>query len=609
MRSKFSAAAIFILIVVLLLGAIPCYAGNPTNKNTVVEAKSLIDGILAYQGVSSPGGIQAWIDGYLTANAGVSAEWYILSLSQYDKYDLSAYGAALLSYLKSNTVHSASSRLKYALCLSSVGSDDSYIVSTLNDSVGEQGLMSWIFGLHLLNNGYESGKYTTAEVKAKLLELQLSDGGWAIMGQYGDVDATAMAVQALAPYYDTDGDVKKAVDSALSLLSKKQLNGGDFASYGAANPESTAQVMIALSALGIDASKDGRFIKNGNTLFDGIVKYKLSDGSFCHKEGGASNGTATVQVFCAAVAYIRMANGKPSLYLLDSRYVSDKETETETDTGTYDEPGTDDEPGTSIETETESGTSNAIGTEPRPESTSVSDTSSEPKTDERLPFESEEEVPTEPSQSISSEQTEEPPSDTNGDISNTDLGYKPWACLIAVCVGGALCAVLFALKKRHIKNFIAIFVAVCIAIVFICSTDLRSADEYYNGESEAKESVAGTVTLTIRCDTVAGRAEHIPDNGIILDITEFDIAEGDTVYTVLTEAARRYRIQLENNGDATLVYISGIAYIYEFDYGDLSGWMYYVNRECPSVGAGEYVLKDGDKIEWKYTCALGEDLK
>jgi hypothetical protein len=55
-----------------------------------------------------------------------------------------------------------------------------------------------------------------------------------------------------------------------------------------------------------------------------------------------------------------------------------------------------------------------------------------------------------------------------------------------------------------------------------------------------------------------------------------------------------------------MAYISGINYIYEFDFGDLSGWTYTVNGKTPSVGASQYTLKDGDVIEWKYTLTLGE---
>jgi len=168
---------------------------------------------------------------------------------------------------------------------------------------------------------------------------------------------------------------------------------------------------------------------------------------------------------------------------------------------------------------------------------------------------------------------------------------------------------LFVLKKRHFKNYLAVLLLCGLAIVFVCVTDFRSADGYYNREDATKEHVIGSVTLSIRCDTVAGRAAHIPEDGVILDRVTFAIAEGDSVYTILTEAARKYRIQLENNGNGTYAYISGIQYLYEFDYGDLSGWVYLVNGERPSVGAGEYKLRDGDVIEWYYSLNLGEDQK
>lgn len=61
------------------------------------------------------------------------------------------------------------------------------------------------------------------------------------------------------------------------------------------------------------------------------------------------------------------------------------------------------------------------------------------------------------------------------------------------------------------------------------------------------------------------------------------------------------------SGDST--YVEGINNIYEFDFGDLSGWMYFVNGESPSVSCGEYVLSDTDEIKWLYTCDIGKDLE
>jgi hypothetical protein len=66
---------------------------------------------------------------------------------------------------------------------------------------------------------------------------------------------------------------------------------------------------------------------------------------------------------------------------------------------------------------------------------------------------------------------------------------------------------------------------------------------------------------------------------------------------------------MENSGSEGMVYIAGIHYLYEFDFGDLSGWIYHVNGESSSAGCDSYVLSENDTIEWLYTCELGNDLK
>ena len=188
-------------------------------------------------------------------------------------------------------------------------------------------------------------------------------------------------------------------------------------------------------------------------------------------------------------------------------------------------------------------------------------------------------------------------------------GYKPWACLAIVLLGLAAAAVLYFLKKRNIKNFIAVGVAVSAAVVFVLLTDFQSADTFY-GANDSGGSV-GAVTLEIRCDTAVGKldSEYIPKDGCILKETKFDLKKGDTVYDVLIKAAKKYGIQTDISGGRELAYVKGINYLYEFDCGDLSGWTYLVNGESPSVGCGEYTLSDGDKVDWLYTCNLGEDLK
>ena len=112
--------------------------------------------------------------------------------------------------------------------------------------------------------------------------------------------------------------------------------------------------------------------------------------------------------------------------------------------------------------------------------------------------------------------------------------------------------------------------------------------------------------LTIRCDTVKGLtdARYIPDSAVILPETSYKIAENATVYDVLVQAAKENQLQLDCRG----TYVAGISHLYEFDFGNLSGWMYRVNGVFPDVGCGEYQLSDDDRIEWLYTCDLGRDL-
>ena len=175
---------------------------------------------------------------------------------------------------------------------------------------------------------------------------------------------------------------------------------------------------------------------------------------------------------------------------------------------------------------------------------------------------------------------------------------------IILLVAAVLSVILVILKKRNIKNFIVIGVAVLILITSVFCMRINSADDYYNS-SVVKGNTTGVVTLTVRCDTIMGK-EGAPDNPVILEKTECPINEDDTVYNILAEVLRENGIMFEHNSS---YYISGIDNLYEFQFGDLSGWMYRVNGETPSVGCGEYVLKDGDEIEWLYTCEIGNDLK
>ena len=115
--------------------------------------------------------------------------------------------------------------------------DSKYIADNLDTSIGKQGIMSLIFGLHALNNGIVSEIHTVTSLTEEILSKQLPDGSFGINGKTGDIDTTAMAIQALAPYYN-DEKVKTAIDKSIDFLSSKQQENGGFVMYGVNNPES-----------------------------------------------------------------------------------------------------------------------------------------------------------------------------------------------------------------------------------------------------------------------------------------------------------------------------------------------------------------------------------
>lgn len=147
-----------------------------------------------------------------------------------------------------------------------------------------------------------------------ILEKQLAGGGWALSGNNADPDMTGMAIQALAPYYDGNADVKAAVDKALGVLSSLQRDDGGFASWGSVNAESCAQVIVALTSLGINPDTDERFIKNGKSALDAMLAFAADGGGFKHIADGKVNGMVTEQAYYALVSYYRLLDGKTPLY-------------------------------------------------------------------------------------------------------------------------------------------------------------------------------------------------------------------------------------------------------------------------------------------------------
>ena len=108
----------------------------------------------------------------------------------------------------------------------------------------------------------------------------------------------------------------------------------------------------------------------------------------------------------------------------------------------------------------------------------------------------------------------------------------------------------------------------------------------------------------------AAKADYVPADGVILPVTETTFYEGETVFDVLQRLCRENDIPMESSWSPMYnsAYIEGIAQLYEFDCGELSGWMYSVNGVWPDYGCSGYTLHDGDTVVWSYTCDLGRDV-
>lgn len=266
----------------------------------------------------------------------VGGEWRVLGLARAGKItsELSdGYYSSLESYVKEIDSAKLDSRKstensRVILALSAIGKDATDVAGynlieplADYDFVTWQGLNGPVFALIAFDTySYEiptASEGVTQTTREKLinyiLESQLENGGWTFFGSTADPDMTGMAIQALAPYYSNNADVKTAVDKALDVLSATQQENGGFASWGSVNVESCAQVLTALASLGIDADTDERFIKNGSTLVDAIMDFSVENG-FAHIKDGGYNQMATEQAYYALVSYNRVKNGKTSLY-------------------------------------------------------------------------------------------------------------------------------------------------------------------------------------------------------------------------------------------------------------------------------------------------------
>ena len=258
----------------------------------------------------------------------VGGEWAVLGLAQSDA-DVPAeyfekYYSHLCSYVSGcgGVLHDRkyTEYSRTVLALTAIGKNPADVAGydliaplTDYDKVIIQGINGPVWALIAL----DCGDYLPeSDVRSRYIDYILSkekqSGGWSLSSSSAeaDVDVTSMVLTALSNYRDNE-KVADAVERGLDFLSEMQNNNGGYINYNTENSESSAQVLTAISSLGISYN-DERFVKNGNTLVDSILSFYNAENGFSHTT--SPNLMATEQCFYSLVAANRLATGAPSLF-------------------------------------------------------------------------------------------------------------------------------------------------------------------------------------------------------------------------------------------------------------------------------------------------------
>lgn len=133
------------------------------------------------------------------------------------------------------------------------------------------------------------------------------------------------------------------------------------------------------------------------------------------------------------------------------------------------------------------------------------------------------------------------------------------------------------------KLITILILTLSLALITGCS-DSTSPNENTDDSNDA-----GTVKLDIL----------FPQDSELSNITtDYNFKEGDTALSILIDYGKKEGIPVVLSSDG--IYVSGINGLFERDYGDSYGWLYWIDDESLSVGAAEYELTDGEHVVWKY---------
>ena len=527
------------------------------------------------------------------ARGNVSASvWYDKYLSNMAKTVASMNGR--LDTTNTQTKHTEYSRV--ILALTSLGEDATKFTGSngtvynlveplfeKNGStyrVSEQGNNGTAFALIALDSGnyYDNATGTTARNAwvNSLLGAQISDGSWGIDADFpgSNVDMTAMVVQALAPYCSTNATVKAAVDKAVEWLSAEYQQNSDYGSS-----ESAAQVIVALSALGIDAKTDSRFQHNGISVLSNFLSYAdETTGGFLHDKQPNStvNQMASEQAAYTLVAYDRYVKGSNRLYdMSDATKRANATVQEVIDLIKAIAP-------------VGEGSYNAIA-------------------EARIAYDK---LSAEDQAKVTNYNT----------LTAAEDAYKTILRQKQTDQYTALKLHYDELLNNKNKKYSTAAKKKLANILQQAQTDMNAAkscervmDVYNKAIADLDAVKPGDIEVTFRLigaleatqDVDLTTDSYLPEYVTWVPTTTYALAENATVYDLFTEAMSdaglRY-IGAESNYVSTIYAPScmGSYALSEFTNGKKSGWMYTVNDSHPNQGLKNWTLKDGDVVVWHY---------
>ena len=446
--------------------------------------------------------------------------------------------------------------------------------------VSEQGNNGTAFALIALDSGnyYDNATGTTARNAwiNSLLDAQISDGSWGIDADFpgSNVDMTAMVVQALAPYCSTNATVKAAVDKAVEWLSVEYQKTGDYGSS-----ESAAQVIVALSALGIDARTKADFQYKGISVLSNFLSYAdpNSKGFLHDKQPNSTvNQMASEQAAYTLVAYDRYVNGSKRLY--DMSDVTKRENaDAQAVIDMINQIGYVDE-----------SSYNAIA-EARNAYNKLSAADKEKVTNYNTLTAAE----TSYKAILKQKQTDQYKAlKAHYDDLLNDKTKK---------YGTAAKKKLASILQQAQTDMNA--AESCERVTAIYEKAITDLDAVKPGDIEVTFRLIGALEATQDVDLTTD--SYLPEYVTWVPTKTYALQENATVYDLFTEAMSdaglRY-IGAESNYVSTIYAPSclGGYTLSEFTNGKKSGWMYTVNGTHPNQGLKNWTLKDGDVVIWHY---------